>query len=94
MNSRDISRFISNLSDENIALEAYDSLLRQFNWMGAVVTDTDIQWVFQSIAGRDITETEYDLVRNDLEESLEALLQKVAMEHLHSVCYEVLKGIQ
>lgn len=88
-----VSRFISNLdSDDFAGFIVFDKLCEHYNWQGAVFGDLDIREVFRSQTGKDITETELETIREEVD--LYDLLSGVAMEHITQVVSEYIANQQ
>lgn len=82
--SQQISRFITNLDgDDFMGFEVFDKLCDHYNWQGAVFGDLDIGHIFKDKTGRDITETELETIRENV--NLYDLLCGVAMRHITDV---------
>lgn len=83
--SREITRFIANLDpdEQSQGFEIFDKLCGHYGWQGTVVGSLDIQYIFNQIAERPITETELE----DLQETVDVydILAEVAMRHLTEV---------
>jgi hypothetical protein len=85
--SQQISRFITNLDDDDyIGFNVFDKLCEHFNWQGAVFGDLDISHVFHEVSGHTITETELETIREKID--LYDLLSGVAIEHITQVVSE------
>ena len=90
--SQQIARFITNLDDDQFTgFNLFDKLCEQFNWQGLVFGDLDIAHVFHEVAGRTITETELETIRDtiDLHDILMSASQ-VVIEHMTKVVFQYL----
>lgn len=90
--SQQIARFITNLDDDQFTgFNVFDKLCEQFNWQGLVFGDLDIAHVFHEVAGRTITETELETIRDtiDLHNILMSASQ-VVIEHMTKVVFQYL----
>lgn len=93
--NREMNRFITNLPDDDfVGFEVLEKLITKYDWIMAVITPADIKNVFQTVIGRPITETEYDLIKTELDFTMEDSLLEVAMDMIHKVCSRLAKGIQ
>ena len=82
--SQQIARFITNLDDDPyIGFNVFDKLCDHYNWQGVVFGDLDISAVFRESAGRDITETELETIREMVD--LYDILSMVAIESIKQV---------
>lgn len=91
--AQQIARFITNLDDdEYIGFNVFDKLCDHYNWQGAVFGDLDIRAIFNNTAGRDITETELETIREDID--LYDLLCGVAIEHITQVVSQYIANQQ
>jgi hypothetical protein len=82
--SQQIARFITNLDDDQyIGFSVFDKLCDHYNWQGAVFGDLDIKEAFRIEAGRDITETELETIRDDI--NLYDIICEVAIDHITDV---------
>ena len=90
--SQQIARFITNIDDDQFTgFDVFDKLCEQFNWQGLVFGDLDIAHVFHEVAGRTITETELETIRDtiDLHDILMSASQ-VVIEHMTKVVFQYL----
>jgi len=91
--SQQISRFITNLDDDNyIGFNVFDKLCDHYNWQGAVFGDLDISAVFHDKSGRDITETELETIRENID--LYDIICEVAIQHITAVVLEYIANQQ
>jgi hypothetical protein len=91
--SQQISRFITNLdADDYIGFNVFDKLCDHYNWQGSVFGDLDIKAVFHNTAGRDITETELETIREKID--LYDILASVAIGHITEVVSEYIANQQ